>query len=372
MTDLSAAISDSELARIHRVLSCYFPGEPASSRVVRLGEGNINDTYLVTPPARAPFVLQRINQAVFPEPHLVAENVHLVTAHLADRLRRETIHDLSFPTTVLALDGNCYVTGGSDDTWRALTYIPETTTHRHAPSPQQAYEGGRILGRFHLLLDDLDGSRLHPVLPGFHDLPDYARSYREAAVSHARGSTPRLEACCRAVESRLADTSLLEQKRDTGELAERVIHGDPKCDNILFADQGGRAVALIDLDTVSAGLLQYDLGDCLRSFCNTSGERAKSPEDVVFDLSLCRLLLTGYRDSGAVMTVTERDHVYTGVRLLTLELGIRFLTDYLEGDRYFKVTGEDDNLDRAYVQFRLLESIEQQREEIETIVTELW
>jgi hypothetical protein len=126
------------------------------------------------------------------------------------------------------------------------------------------------------------------------------------------------------------------------------------------------------LDTVSAGLLHYDLGDCLRSFCNTSGERARSPEDVVFDLSLCRSLLSGYRDSGASMTDLERDHVYTGVRLLTLELGIRFLTDYLEGDRYFKVKGPDDNLQRAFVQFRLLESIERQQDGIEAIVSELW
>ena len=372
MGGLSAAIEAAELARIRSVLSSYFPDDTDSCRVARLGDGNINDTYLIEPPALGPIVLQRINAAVFPKPRWVAENVHAVTSHLAAKLLLEGTSSLLFPGCVPALDGTYSVTDDSKDTWRALTYIPDTSTQRSAPSAQQAYEGGRILGRFHHLLDDLEGSRLHPVLPGFHDLPGYVKQYEKAVADHGRSRSERLQACRDLIEPRLGEASLLEQKRVSGELRERVIHGDPKCDNILFSNRNGEAVALIDLDTVTAGLLQYDLGDCLRSFCNRAGERAKSPEDVVFDVSLCRRLLTGYRDSGAHMTSAERDHIFSGVRLLTLELGVRFLTDFLEGDRYFKITGPNDNLQRAYVQCRLLESIERQQEEIEGIALELW
>ena len=141
-----------------------------------------------------------------------------------------------------------------------------------------------------------------------------------------------------------------------------MIHGDPKCDNFLFDRDSGRARSLIDLDTVSRGLLAVDIGDCLRSFCNPAGEKARS--DVGFDMQICARLLHGYFQSFAPMR-TERELFYHGVRLLTYELGLRFFTDHLNGDRYFKITRDGENLQRAWVQFKLLESIEAQRSAIE-------
>ncbi|MEE4165293.1 MAG: aminoglycoside phosphotransferase family protein, partial [Desulfocapsaceae bacterium] len=154
---------------------------------------------------------------------------------------------------------------------------------------------------------------------------------------------------------------------DNGETFRRVIHGDPKIDNVLFAVDSGRAAALIDLDTVSPGIPACDIGDCLRSYCNVLGEDPSRPGDVVFDTDICKSMLDGYRASGVSFPAGERHLVYEGVKLLTYELGLRFLTDYLNNNRYFKVDEDDKNLRRAVVQFILLNSIEQQQETIKEI-----
>jgi Ser/Thr protein kinase RdoA (MazF antagonist) len=376
MTDRSTRkatreLPGSELSRVHSVIPHFLSGQPGETRVARLGDGNINDTYLVEPGDGEAIVLQRINPAVFPEPHRVAENVFTVTTHIARR-QAELQDNLSFARSIPTLDGNSFFTDENGDTWRALSYVDDTRTYRSAPSGKEAYEGGRILGCFHHLLEDLDVDGLHEVLPGFHDLPGYVNTYRQALTGHKRSDSNQLQSCCDALERRLADADLLERKRALNTLRPRVIHGDPKCDNFLFSTQSGAAVGLIDLDTVSSGLLLYDLGDCLRSFCNPAGERPGAGEHVHFDTGFCFQILCGYRDSGAQLERPEQDLIYQGVRLLTLELAVRFLTDYLEGDRYFKTRTRRDNLDRAAVQIRLLESIERQKDSIKSMVGDIW
>jgi Ser/Thr protein kinase RdoA (MazF antagonist) len=184
--------------------------------------------------------------------------------------------------------------------------------------------------------------------------------------AHRRSTSAELSYCITQAESRL-ETRPLTQRNEMQGVALRVIHGDPKAENFLFRRDCCAALSLIDLDTVAPGLLAYDLGDGLRSLGNPAGEKPPSANRVHFDIGICRRFLTGYRAAGFSLNEAETEQIYHGVRLLTFELGLRFLTDYLENDRYFKVLDPQENLRRALVQFRLLESIEQQRGAIESI-----
>jgi len=350
-------------------VSCFLPDSTIDA-ITPLGHGNINDTYLIAFTDHPRVVLQRINHDVFPEPARVAQNTLIVTEHIRQTQRSDN-PDTATLQVLPTESGECCHVDERGCVWRMLNFIEDTVTYSAVHSGQLAYEGGRMLGRFHHSLETLTSERLALPLPGFHDLPSYGRIYRHAVSSCQRASSAELSFCCREADIRLNDCDKLEAAAQSGRLLRRIIHGDPKLNNILFERKRDRAVVMIDLDTVAPGLLQYDLGDCLRSFCNTAGEQPEAITDVTFDLDICRMVLTGYCSSGAHLSENERDMIYQGVRLLTYELGLRFLTDYLEGNRYFKVSDDQENLYRAMVQFKLLHSIEMQRSEIETISRQL-
>lgn len=355
--------------QISSVIPAFFRDNDDIARLESLGEGNINDTYLIRFSQRAPVVLQRINDRVFPVPETVADNVALVTAHLASH-RSEKTGEWSgyrFPESLSAIDGKSHFRDNNGAVWRMLSYVEKSIGHQVVTHPAQANDVGRILGCFHQFLSDMDLSLLSDPLPGFHDLARYRQAYKEAVIAHGRSSSEALDYCVEMVESRIDVPTLAERCAQQG-IANRVIHGDPKCDNFLFRADSKRGMSMIDLDTVSAGPLVQDLGDCLRSVCNPAGE--KSRLGVCFDVDFCRRLLGGYREYG-VLSEAEANLIFHSARLLTYELGVRFLTDYLENDRYFKVVDKRENLLRAVVQFTLLESIEEQREVIEAIVADL-
>lgn len=353
------------------VVSRFFSSREKVSRVHPLGDGNINETFLVELDGKQPVVLQCLNGSVFPDPAGVAENVSLILDHLHG-YRYESGEKDQFPRAILTTDGKSYCLDDFGRVWRALSYLQDSVDYQSVNAAKGAFEGGRMLGRFHYLLKDFDGGLLSEPLPGFHDLPGYCRSYLQVRENHRRNWTDDLRYCCRMVENRLADAALLEERKRAGRITACITHGDPKSDNMLYDRTSHRALALIDLDTVSVGLLQHDLGDCLRSFCNPAGEKPLDIGDIRFDTELCGQLLAGYRESGYHLSYEEQKLIYHGVRLLTFELGLRFLTDYLEGNRYFKVLAEHQNLRRAFVQFRYLESVELHRERIESIVAALW
>ena len=335
-----------------------------------LGEGNINDTYLLKFSDRDPVVLQRINADVFPEPVRVADNVMLVTEHIRNQQKEEDAPRKTL-RVIASRSGKSCCLDSDGAVWRMVEYFEDTACFSSITSLSQAFEGGGLLGWFHQRLEHLNPDLVFDPLPGFHDLPAYCRHYQQAVSAHTRKPTPDLSYCCQQAERRLIDGDSLQALIKSGETARRVIHGDPKIGNMLFAKDSGQGVALIDLDTVSAGNLASDIGDCLRSCCNVAGEDPPRPGDVVFDLDICRAVLDGYRASGASFPAAERNLVYQGVRLLTYELGVRFLTDYLNNDTYFKVADEKKNLRRAVVQFFLLDSIEKQQEAIKKIAREV-
>lgn len=345
--------------------------------VVPYGAGLINSTYLVRvgPAKVSAALLQRINRRVFPKPERIMANLRALQDHVRRRpedpgCERSALH---LPRVLSTPSGRDYVTDATGEVWRALGFVANARTLRHIEHTEQATEVGRTLGWFHRLTRDLAPERLVDTLPGFHHTPGYLGRLDQVRTS--AGHTlhlPEVRHGLDFVDARRGLVHLLADARRKGLIADRVMHGDPKLDNILFERDGDRALSLIDLDTVKPGLLQYDIADCLRSCCNRAGEASERTEPVEFDLDICRGILEGYtQQSRGSVRASDTAYLYPAIRLMPLELGIRFLTDYLEGNRYFKVESPDENLHKAMIQFRLTESIERQAQWLHRIIEEL-
>jgi Ser/Thr protein kinase RdoA (MazF antagonist) len=344
---------------------------------LELARGNINDTFIVTLDG-APekhFVLQRINTGVFYEPQLIMRNMRLAASHIRTRLEHAAPGtDLRFevPRVLLTENGSDHWMGSDGSFWRAMSFIEGARSFDTIQNADHAREVGFAVGIFHSLLDDLPPGMLTDTLKGFHITPLYLQHYDHIlSEKYGTNKSPEMAYCLNFVSRRRAWANVLEVAKSEGKLVPRTIHGDPKVDNIMIDDSTGRAVGIVDLDTVRPGLVHYDIGDCLRSGCNPAGEGAERPEDVYFDTDLCRAVLEGYLSAaGRFLAENDFDYFYDSIRLITFELGLRFFTDYLEGDVYFRVKRKEHNLVRALLQFKLTESIEAQEKTIRAIINE--
>jgi len=247
------------------------------------------------------------------------------------------------------------------DVWRTITYVPDSSCTDVVEGAAQARELGIGLGLFHLLISDLPTTALADTLEGFHITPGYLEAYHRALVHTDRQPSSGSDHCMAFIREREALCDRLERAKARGELPLRPIHGDPKINNVLLDRHTGEAVALIDLDTVKPGLVHYDIGDCLRSCCNQLGEETNQIDAVHFDLQLADAVLEGYLGvAGSFLSETELRYIPDAAQLISFELGLRFFSDYLTGDTYFKANHPDHNLQRALVQFQLTASIEAQ------------
>ena len=342
------------------------------ANVQSFGSGNINDTFLVSwqEIEAKSFILQRINTNVFSEPKLVMQNMRIYADHVRDRLKKEPLdRRWEVPQILLTKQGLDYWQTENGEFWRSLSFIAGSQSFDAIASTTQAQEVGYALGTFHHLVSDLVPERLADTLEGFHITPRYLRQYEEVVAKHEAKRSPELNYCLQFVDDRKGLAHILEDAKAAGKLRSRIMHGDPKVNNILFDKQTQLAVSMIDLDTVKSGLVHYDIGDCLRSGCNLAGEETEQWESVGFETELCQGILQGYL-SMARSFLTEYDYVYIydAIRIITFELGLRFLTDYLAGNIYFHVKYPEHNLLRSLVQFRLVKSIETQESIINKII----
>jgi len=256
--------------------------------------------------------------------------------------------------------------------WRALTFIDAAQTFDIITNTAHAREVGYALGRFHHLLSDLPPDRLADPLPGFHVTPGYLRHYDEVLAQRGAPASPEVRYAVRFISARRDWASVLEDARARGQLELRPIHGDPKVNNVMLDAATGNAVAMVDLDTVKPGLVHYDIGDCLRSGCNLLGEETEEWQRVGFEPDLGRAILAGYlAEAGDFLTPNDYAYLYDAIRLLAFELGLRFFTDYLAGNVYFKARHRDHNLARALVQFKLTESVESQAAALRLIIRDI-
>lgn len=343
----------------------------------RFGSGLINDTYLCEfseADETRKYILQRINTAVFRRPEQVMENVDVVTTHIADRLRALGVSDpySVTPALIRARDHASYHRDASGAYWRMFHFIESGVVLDSVTDAGHAYEVGRGLGRFQFLVSDLEPGKLHDTLPGFHHTPEYLVEYDEALKKDGRGRASEAGAEAAFVSRRKALAPLLTDLMNRGELQLRVVHNDPKVNNFMIHKTTREALCMLDLDTVKPGIALFDFGDCVRSAANPAGEDAKDLNAVTFDLPLFEAVTRGYlREAGAFLTKKEIELLPASVKVITFELGIRFLADYFRGDTYFKIRYPAHNLHRARVQFKLLESIEAAEERMVSIVRDI-
>jgi hypothetical protein len=328
--------------------------------VREFGNGNINDTYIVTldGPGDSKFVLQRINTNVFKYPQLIMKNMRVFTEHVHRRVNAEG-QFWQTPRVIPTKDEHYFFMDEEDFFWRAISLINNAQSFDTISDLNHAREVGHALGMFQNLISDLPIESLEDTLEGFHITPGYLQHYDQVFAQNRTHSSPEVTYGMKFVEARRAFAHVLENAHACGQLLLRPIHGDPKVNNVMIDNLTGKAVSIVDLDTVKPGLIHYDIGDCLRSGCNPLGEDAEDWEAVHFDPEIGAAILEGYLTE-ARLFLTEADYAYLfdAIRLIAFELGLRFFTDHLAGDVYFKVKYPGHNLHRALVQFKLTESIE--------------
>ena len=339
---------------------------------VPLGNGHINDTFLFESEGRS-HVLQRINRNVFREPEKVMENFQRVTEHIRQKVAREGGEPEKETLQLnLARDGKPYTYDENGDLWRSYAFVKDTVTYERTDDPALFREAGRCFGRFHDLLDDFDASLLHETIPYFHHEPRRWQDFLRAVEENRSG---RADTARKEIEGVMAFAALppvLQDQLEAGVLPLRVTHNDTKLNNVLMDEKTGRALCVIDLDTVMPGLAAYDFGDAIRFGASTALEDETDLDKVHFSLPYYRAFAEGYLEAfGSRLNEAELLSLPMGAKLMTLEVGIRFLGDYLNGDVYFKVDYPEHNLIRARTQLRLLQEMEEHWQEMNEIVREL-
>jgi len=299
------------------------------------------------------------------------ENVEVVTAHIVSRLLAEGVQEpyAITPAPIPTRYGRSFHRDDSGAYWRMLHYIEAGTVFDTVKDVRHAYEVGRGLGRFQSLVSDLSPERLHDTLPGFHHTPKYIKEFDDTVKADVKNRAAGVDTEIEFVSRGRYLAPLLTDLMNGGQLPVRVVHNDPKVNNVLIHVATGGALCMIDLDTVNPGIVHFDFGDCVRSAANPGGEDAEDLSKVGLDLPLFEAVARGYlREAGDFLAEKEVEMLPASVKVITFELGLRFLTDYLRGDTYFRTKYPDHNLHRARVQFKLLESIEKTEEDIAVIV----
>ena len=343
----------------------------------RFGSGLINDTYRCEfsgPNGTRQYILQRINSSVFKNPEEVMKNVEVVTQHIVGRLRAEGVVDpfAVTPALVRTDSGRTFFRDDAGAYWRMFHFIETGAVFDVVTDVKQAYEVGRGLGRFQALLSDLPPDRLFDTLPGFHHTMKYLEEYDRALQDDVANRTTEITAEREFVSRRRSLAPSLTDLIASQEIPLRVVHNDPKVNNVMVHSGTREALCMLDLDTAKPGIVHFDFGDCVRSAANPAGEDAQNLDAVAIDLPLYEAVASGYlREAGVFLTKKERALLPLSVQVITFELGIRFLADYLRGDTYFKISYSAHNLHRARVQFKLLQSIEAAEERMSSFVERL-
>jgi len=339
--------------------------------VESLPGGHINDSYRVvarrSDGTAVPYLLQHVNPTVFPDASLLMENIAYVTRHLATHRRagrtaRETL------TLVPTIAGAAWMEDAARSCWRIYTFIAATHAMEFTDQPAQALEASRALGEFLALLADYNGPELHVTIDGFHDTVARFAQLEAAAERDAvgRAASVRDEIGLALGHRALAD--VLPPHLASGAAPLRVVHNDAKIANVLLDDGDGRARCVVDLDTVMPGSVLHDFGDMVRSMATPTEEDEADATKVGVRLDLFEAVARGFLETaGPILTPTERSLLVFAGRLITLEQAVRFLTDYLDGDRYYRARG-DQNLRRVRAQLRLFETLTAREGELNDIV----
>ena len=348
-------------------LICKFNIEGVPVSCKRNGHGHINETYLVVCDSGKQYTLQKINKRVFTQPEQLMENIAATTAHIACRSAdpRAVLH------LVLAKDGKVYHQDASGEYWRMYDYIASAVCLDQAECAKDFYYSGLAFGRFQGALADFPAETLHEPIANFHNTPVRFHQLREAMATNYEN---RLETCRQELEFALAreqEAGAIVEKLESGELPLRVTHNDTKLNNILFDAQTRKPLCVLDLDTIMPGSSLYDYGDSIRFGASTAPEDERDLSKVSCDMELFRAYTEGFLEGcDGRLTDLEVEMMPVGAKMMTLECGIRFLADYLNGDVYFRTEWADQNLCRARTQLKLVADMESKWDQMHRIVKE--
>ncbi len=333
-----------------------------------LGEGFINDTYVVETEGDAPnYILQRKNHIIFPDVPGMMDNILAVTEHIKRKVAdpmRETL------TVVPAKDGKLYVQDG-ENFWAVCIFIPDTATYDRADKPELAYQGGVGIGRFQALLADFD-KPLNETIKGFHNIRWRFQQWDATIAADPVGRVKELQEEISWVESRREEMLNFWSLVENGTIPTHVTHNDTKISNILFDKPTGKVLCAIDLDTVMSSTSLNDFGDAIRSYTNTGAEDEKCLDKVEMDINMFRAYAEGYlSEQLSTMSESELEWLAFAGRYITFEQVLRFLMDYIDGDKYYKIAYPDHNLVRTRAQYKLLQSMERQYPEMQAVIKEI-
>lgn len=356
-----------EITRHFPLQGKYIGAEP-------YGTGHINDTYITrwdVNGKEAIWLQQRINHNVFKDPPKLMENILRVTHHLQQRLsaipgtdpKRETLN------VIPARDGKPFHRDAEGNYWRTYVFISGARTYDVCQGPDQAFAAAAAFARFQQLLVDLPGGRLYDTIPFFHHTPRRFAALEEALKKDGTNRAASVQEELDFAFARREMTPVITDMLEKGEIPERITHNDTKLNNVMIDDVTGEGISVIDLDTVMSGTVLYDFGDMVRTSACSSPEDERDLATVTFRQDMFEALVRGYMEHGAAfLTPVEVKYLAFSARLITFTIGIRFLADHLMGDVYFKTHRPGHNLDRARVQFKMVENMEVAADRMEAIV----
>ncbi|HTK19174.1 MAG TPA: aminoglycoside phosphotransferase family protein [Mucilaginibacter sp.] len=367
--------STSTDTRIYKLIAAFRIDADIAS-VNPFGSGHINDTYRIknSEPNGVDYLLQRINHHVFKDVPVLMQNLLYVTEHLKEKLSKIPGSDLEkeVMSIVETHDGKPYFQDNDGNYWRVFHFLKDTCSYDQVTTGQQAYEGGKAFGRFQALLADLEPGLIKDTIPDFHNIESRLAKFEKAVEADKVGRLCNVLSEVEFIRERADEMSEILKLGRAGQLPLRIVHNDTKFNNVLL-DSDDHAQCVIDLDTVMPGYVAYDFGDSIRTIANTASEDEQNIQLIDINVSLFESYTKGYLEEAVYfLTESELDSLLKGVLLLPYAQTVRFLTDYLEGDHYYKIHFPEHNLQRTRAQLTLVKKLEENRDKLGQIITDIW
>jgi aminoglycoside phosphotransferase (APT) family kinase protein len=367
------AYQEKQLQEISKKFQIY--GEILHAETLKIG--HINETYSATYSqggTRVRYIHQKINQTVFKKPAAVMANLMRVTSHIRKKLEAEGVRDVTRRSLIVipTREGKSFFQNGDGEVWRTFVFIEGVETFEAVQSPQQAFQAGRAFGEFQHLLVDIPGERLVETIPNFHNTRKRLDAFRQVLEKDRYNRAQEAQHEIKFVLQREALADVILAAMAKKQIPERITHNDTKFNNVMLDVLTGQAMCIVDLDTVMPGCALYDFGDMVRTTTSSTLEDEQDLAKVKMQMPLFKKLAEGYLSTaGQFLTKAEKSFIAFSGKLITFEIGIRFLTDFLSGDTYFRIHRPGHNLDRCRTQFKLVESIEAQEKAMQKYVDNL-
>jgi Ser/Thr protein kinase RdoA (MazF antagonist) len=357
-----------EIFSSFRTEGTYRSGEP-------FGSGHIHDTFRIeTAEAdKDDYILQRLNNNIFKNIPQLQNNIERVTVHLRNKLKKIPGSDPKREclSLVESTDGKSWIQDKDGNYWRSYIFIKRHHSYNIVDSPDKAFEGGKAIGRFQAMLSDMPGDPLFETIPYFHDIARRLETFNLKVSEDPAGRAASVKEEISFVRSRAEEMKVILNLGKEGQIPLRITHNDTKFNNILL-DEHDKALCVIDLDTVMPGYVHYDFGDAIRTAASSASEDEMDHSKIFMNINLFKAYAEGYlSETLSTLNDVEKEYLAFAPRLITYTIAVRFLTDYIDGDHYFKIHHERHNLQRARAQLKLVRSMEEQYAEMQKIIKNL-